>query len=216
MLTKLNTQDRSVLNILDALDNRRLMLIIMPTERCNFRCTYCYEDFAQGKMTEAIKNRIKLFINKRINGLEHIVLSWFGGEPFLASDIVEDIQQHVFNNKGKNTSMHSVATTNGYFLNKPLFEKFISCGLNTFSISLDGLGDIHNSTRRHANHSIDTFSTIWKNLIDMRDSNLNFTVMIRIHHYPSNMGHIEEFIDALNTEFFSDDRFFRLFVRSSG
>lgn len=29
-------------------------LIILPTERCNFRCSYCYEDFMIGKMKEPV------------------------------------------------------------------------------------------------------------------------------------------------------------------
>ncbi|PJJ00771.1 hypothetical protein BX264_1060 [Streptomyces sp. 2333.5] len=33
-----------------ALTDRTLHLIILPTEQCNFRCTYCYEDFSVGRM----------------------------------------------------------------------------------------------------------------------------------------------------------------------
>jgi uncharacterized protein len=29
---------------------RRLHLILMPTEACNFRCVYCYETFALKEM----------------------------------------------------------------------------------------------------------------------------------------------------------------------
>jgi hypothetical protein len=28
-------------------------LILLPTEKCNFRCTYCYEDFELGRMKES-------------------------------------------------------------------------------------------------------------------------------------------------------------------
>lgn len=30
-------------------------LIILPTEKCNFRCTYCYEDFLISKMKEPVQ-----------------------------------------------------------------------------------------------------------------------------------------------------------------
>jgi wyosine [tRNA(Phe)-imidazoG37] synthetase (radical SAM superfamily) len=30
--------------------NRLLDLTLLPIEQCNFRCTYCYETFADGKM----------------------------------------------------------------------------------------------------------------------------------------------------------------------
>lgn len=34
---------------METIMNRNLRLIIMPTEQCNFRCRYCYEDFKLGK-----------------------------------------------------------------------------------------------------------------------------------------------------------------------
>src|SRR5262245_31032656 len=33
-----------------SLANNILQLILMPTEACNFRCTYCYEDFRYQSM----------------------------------------------------------------------------------------------------------------------------------------------------------------------
>ena len=31
-------------------NNRVLHLIVLPTEACNFRCTYCFEDFKLKRM----------------------------------------------------------------------------------------------------------------------------------------------------------------------
>ena len=36
-----------------------LHLILMPTEQCNFRCTYCYEDFAHDRMSPRVVAGIK-------------------------------------------------------------------------------------------------------------------------------------------------------------
>ena len=49
----------------DALTPKKLDLIIMPTEQCNFRCTYCYEDFKIGKMPRWVVNGIKALIDAR-------------------------------------------------------------------------------------------------------------------------------------------------------
>ena len=38
--------------IAEAISPRIQELILLPTEKCNFRCTYCYEDFELGKMSE--------------------------------------------------------------------------------------------------------------------------------------------------------------------
>src|SRR6476469_579832 len=36
-----------------------LELILMSSEDCNFRCKYCYEDFARGTMTPAVRESVK-------------------------------------------------------------------------------------------------------------------------------------------------------------
>ena len=63
-------------------------LIILPTEKCNFRCTYCYEDFLIGKMPPAIERGVKALIDRRSDSLDRLEISWFGGEPLLAADVV--------------------------------------------------------------------------------------------------------------------------------
>ena len=50
-------------------NNRELELIILPTEKCNFRCTYCYEDFAIGKMKRETINAVKELIKRRAKDL---------------------------------------------------------------------------------------------------------------------------------------------------
>ena len=41
--------------IADALTTRRLHLILLPTEQCNFRCKYCYEDFQHGRAYGSVR-----------------------------------------------------------------------------------------------------------------------------------------------------------------
>jgi molybdenum cofactor biosynthesis enzyme MoaA len=43
--------------IASTLSNRIQQLILLPTERCNFRCTYCYEDFVLGRMSTKYPSR---------------------------------------------------------------------------------------------------------------------------------------------------------------
>ena len=38
----------------ECLASNVLHLILMPTEACNFRCTYCYEDFKLKRMAPAV------------------------------------------------------------------------------------------------------------------------------------------------------------------
>ncbi|MFF7227919.1 hypothetical protein [Streptomyces sioyaensis] len=52
-----------------ALTDRTLHLIILPTEQCNFRCTYCYEDFSVGRMGPETVQGVKRLLDRRLDGL---------------------------------------------------------------------------------------------------------------------------------------------------
>src|SRR5436853_5308192 len=43
-----------------------LDLIILPTEACNFRCTYCYETFENKKMPRPVVTGIKSLIDHEV------------------------------------------------------------------------------------------------------------------------------------------------------
>jgi len=71
-----------------------LNLIILPTEACNFRCTYCYETFENKKMPRSVVSGIKSLIDRRGEELDELEISWFGGEPLLALDVITEISKH--------------------------------------------------------------------------------------------------------------------------
>src|SRR3954469_1670383 len=70
------------------LDPRLLYLTVLPTEKCNFRCTYCYETFEHGRMSSAVESALLRFLERRAADTEHLTLAWFGGEPLLAESTV--------------------------------------------------------------------------------------------------------------------------------
>src|SRR5689334_182141 len=63
-------------------------LIIMPTGKCNFRCTYCYETYEQGRMSEASVEALSKAIDRISGSVERFGLGFFGGEPLMCSDLV--------------------------------------------------------------------------------------------------------------------------------
>ena len=66
----------------------RLELTLFVTERCNFRCTYCYEDFSKGRMRPDVVAAVQTLIRTRASdGLKELHLSFFGGEPLLAKQV---------------------------------------------------------------------------------------------------------------------------------
>jgi uncharacterized protein len=195
--------------LLACLDNRILNLFILPTEKCNFRCSYCYEDYKIGKMKRPTINGIKALIKHRIeDGLKLLDISWFGGEPLLGYEIVEEISEFSTNLSFNYSDFEYKAsmTTNGYFLKTDKWRKLCDLGIKSFQISLDGDEHTHNKTRHLASGDA-TFHTIWNNLIDFHNSNIVAEVILRIHFSPENYMMLGSLIDKVNKELSGDKRF---------
>jgi uncharacterized protein len=114
----------------EAVEPRTLHLIILPTEKCNFRCSYCYEDCAIGKMSSALLGGIKRLVDHRRDDLLGVGVSWLGGEPLLAMDIVFDISEHVDRRCAQQnvTNFGGGLTTNGYILTPKVMQRLVACG----------------------------------------------------------------------------------------
>lgn len=190
-----------------------LDLHILPTEKCNFRCLYCYEDFKIGRMKPEIIKGIKNLIKKRIHELKQLRISWFGGEPLIATHVVLDISHFAKNLAEKNNCLfHFGMTTNGYLLDKNRFDLLINAGINAFQISLDGTEELHNKTRLRADGA-GTFNTIWANLLSMANSDKQFEVVLRIHVTPENHNNIYQLLTLIKSNMGGDNRF-RIFLKA--
>lgn len=192
--------------IAQAFSHRHLNLILFPTEKCNFRCTYCYEDFEVGRMRPEVISALKSLLDRRADELESLELSWFGGEPLLAKDIVFDLSAYVLQRVRPGLRYRGNMTTNGYLLDIDTASRLIALGVTFFQISLDGFGTHHDTTRRRAD-GCGTFERIWDNLLALRELTSTFRVMLRVHFSPSNIDTIDELIRAINREFAGDSRF---------
>ncbi|WP_328958999.1 radical SAM protein [Kitasatospora purpeofusca] len=190
-----------------ALTDTSLHLILLPTEQCNFRCTYCYEDFEIGRMHRDTVLGVKRLLDRRLPTLESLSISWFGGEPLLAKGLIEEVSAHIVESPSR-PDLHYQAdmTTNGYLLDLPTVEKLFSLGVRLYQISLDGPAQMHDRTRIRANGK-GSFERIWKNLTAMRESNIPVNTVLRIHVNPENLDTMPEFLARVRDEFLADDRF---------
>lgn len=184
-----------------------LNLIILPTEACNFRCTYCYETFEHKKMSHRIVTGIKSLIDRRSGELDEMEIGWFGGEPMLAFDIVTDICQHAIGRaKSDGFDFSSSMTTNGYFLDRKTFLRCLENRISLYQISLDGGPDEHNASRKLASGA-GTFDRIWANLLAMKEVDAEFTVPLRLHYTYENFLAVGEFARKIADTFGGDQRF---------
>jgi len=196
-----------------AYSNSELHLVILPTEGCNFRCVYCYEDFALSRMSPSVVGGIKRLLTARLPELTRLDVSWFGGEPLLASDIVISILEHVAGLRADHpdTVFASDVTTNAYRLDGDLLRRLVDLGVQTFQITLDGTGPAHDLKRRRADGR-GTFEVIWSNLLAMAASDLPFEAMLRLHVDRTNREDMTRLLDQCGQAFRDDPRF-AFFIR---
>lgn len=85
MLIEENSLADTIKTVIDDVTSKFFKVTIMPTEQCNFRCTYCYEQFKYGMIESCVVEHIMEFIKCNLNSGKYteFMLDWFGGEPTL-------------------------------------------------------------------------------------------------------------------------------------
>ncbi len=193
--------------IAHAITSRVQELILLPTEKCNFRCTYCYEDFELGRMSDELQAAIEKFIDRRTPELDVLNLSWFGGEPLLAKEVILRIGHHAHKLcEEYGVKFMGNMTTNAYNLDIELARELLSINHNFFQITLDGWENTHDVLRRRADGQ-GTFGVIWKNLLDMHSLHQRFEVCVRIHVRRDNHDNLKILMREFATQFQGDSRF---------
>lgn len=193
--------------IATSLLGRTVEIYINSTEQCNFRCRYCYEDFRSGRMSSSVIGRVKRFLEKRSTGPERMYLNWFGGEPLVASDVVLDISRYAMDLcAAKRIGFTGSVTTNAWNLTPALMKQLVSVGLTCYQVTLDGDQKDHDTMRVRADGS-GTFSTIWQNLLDLRGSDLDFSMLLRVHLRPGNFESVRSLLARASADLRQDPRF---------
>ena len=187
--------------------NDRLELILLASEDCNFRCQYCYEDFARGTMQPNVREAVKKLVRKKAPGLRSLVGGWFGGEPLYGFQAIEDLAPFFVEMADKHSlQYHSHMTTNGYLLTPEIADKLFSWRINQFQITLDGPATQHDCSRP-ARNGEGTFARIFENLKALRDRPDDFMVNLRVNFDRANHPHLNELLSLIEQEFKGDFRF---------
>jgi len=192
-----------------------LHLSILTTEACNFRCVYCYGDFVKGKMPQDIIEGLKRYVQNQARTLRHLSISWFGGEPLAASDVIGELSESFIEICAQWGIEYSAEIlTNGYFLKPKLFAKLDEWQIKRYMITLDGPEEIHNA-RRNLIGEGGSFQVILNNLLEMKKTEKDFEVALRVNFDNDNLPYMDELIDIF-AEHFAHDRRFQTYFRPVG
>lgn len=193
--------------------NDQLNMILFPTEKCNFRCKYCYENFEQKAMSQEVQESLINFVRSNIKKYKKINVHWFGGEPLLSMDVLENISKELIVLCNQNRVIYtSEMTTNGYFLTPENIKILRECKIYKYNITLDGLEETHNR-QRVAYDGGKTWRTIVDNMRYIRDNLKSglIQVSIRTNLTQDIYRQYKEYLAFLKEEFGKDRRFVYLF-----
>lgn len=197
---------RQSINTFRSLMHDTLLITMMPTEGCNFRCPYCYEDHSAISMRRKTLDRIFEYLTEQATHFKQINIAWFGGEPTLCKDVILETSSLIQNLQQKNDFNYSAnMTTNGYLLDIESFKQYYESGIICYQITLDGW--THDKTRPHVSGK-GTLEKIIDNLIGISELDTNqyqFRIALRHNILPGDEDY--SWYDYLYSLFGKDKRF---------
>ena len=189
-------------------------LIVLPAEACNFTCPYCFiyrqrNLFMSEWVYDAILKYIENMVSKSTDQTL-VQLSWYGGEPLLASQRIIEFMGRLNRLKEKyNFKINSSIYTNGYLLTRDLFQKLLECGIETFQVTVDGGKNSHDRLRKLTSGE-PTFDAIYTNLKNIKKfaaKEKSFKFYIRANFLKSSIESMNEFLEDFVEDFGTDNRF---------
>lgn len=130
-------------------------ITLIVTEACNLNCSYCFEHHKSAEsMTFATAKKIidNEFIN--CDNYNNFVIDFFGGEPFLEFDLIQQIVEYVRSNSNKK-NYRFFATTNGTLIHGEIKQWLLQQVDFICSLSIDGDKKSHNINRDNSFDLID-------------------------------------------------------------
>ncbi|WP_166240339.1 radical SAM/SPASM domain-containing protein [Paenibacillus turpanensis] len=196
-------------------ESRSTHLILMPTEACNFRCSYCYQHFPRGGMSDGVKSGLRAYVQDSAQRMEQVSVSWFGGEPLLEYDTILELSDSFLAScSGAGISYSADMSTNGYFLTRERFLELVRRHVTRFMVTIDGSQDIHDA-RRMLRGGGGSYRTIMQNLLDISDTSAVAYIDLRVNFDRDNEEHVRELLSELSG-YFSHDKRFRLSLQPVG
>ncbi len=189
---------------------RGIGLTICPTMGCNFDCPYCFEDHGRGKMSAEVQDDVVALAKRMLDasGATRIHVSWFGGEPLLAPEVIESLSHRLMALVDEKDGTYSASIiTNGYLLTQKIVDMLDRCKVRNAQVTIDGMGAFHDATRRLAGGG-PTFERITGNL---RELKIPFRVDIRHNVHEGNKAQMDElqaFVEQLARESGNDLKYY--------
>jgi uncharacterized protein len=174
---------------------RGMSLTIAPTISCNFGCGYCFQSHSKKRMGQDEMAALESFIADKLQPGTSLSITWFGGEPLVAFDVIEVLAPRLQALAASRDCRFSHAIiTNGSLLTPEKARVLAAVPVFDYAqITLDGPPELHDK-RRFTLAGKPTFSRIVDNLRDVADI---LPVTIRVNVDRSNAHALGALLDRL-------------------
>ena len=168
-------------------------ITILPTLNCNASCLYCFETGCiKTDMTYETIEKVSKFIKD--NSKQRMVkITWFGGEPLLATNVISKISMNL---KKWGIPFSSSMITNGFFIDKYLKEAINNWNLKRIQVTIDGLHSQYEDIKKMGAGS---FEKVMSNIETAIENKI--IVSVRVNFDSSNVLDYKSIIEYLYKRF---------------
>ena len=171
-------------------------LTILTTTKCNARCHYCYESgVKQIDMSVDVQKKIINFLEEKATEYKRMYLSWFGGEPLVNTEAIDNISMAL---SQRNIEFNSSIVSNGYLIDQYI-DKFDTWKIESVQITLDGVGDKYNSAKNYIYSDDNAFDRVLKNISLLIQKGIRVAIRLNFNKY--NYSDILECIEFIHKQY---------------
>lgn len=196
-----NIKERNLLQLADynryLYKNPKLIhLFFELTDSCNLNCLHCGSRCVGSNKTFldfAVIEKTLIEVANKYDSSQ-IMICLTGGEPLLHKDIMRIIRT------ARSLSFPVGITTNGTLITPSVAKELKAAGLNTITISIDGLGETHNAFR----NSQDAFQKAMSGVYALRAEEIYPEALTVVHK--NNFRELEKLYEFFKKEEFTSWR----------
>lgn len=181
-------------------------IMILPTQDCNARCAYCFEEHnPKTTMTEQTINDVIYFFAANFSEGDRVLIRWFGGEPLLAHDVINQITYGLEEQFNGNLLFESSIITNGSLLTDEIIHTAkTKWRLKKIQLSLDGYSEEHNRRKNYYDSDVDYYQKTFSDIDKLLQAKI--TTICRINLDRNNINNLDNILHDLSR--FKDNALF--------
>ena len=172
-------------------------ITIYPTQECNARCFYCFENGEKREpMSKETAKDVVKYITSNVTVDDEVVFRWFGGEPLVGSDIIDYITDEINKHFDGKLRFSSIVTTNGFNIDDDLIirakEKWHA---KKFHLTIDGYREEHNKRKNYYDKTVNAYEKLLLDMQKLIDAGI--FVVCRFNLDKKNINQIDDILNDL-------------------